>query len=253
MKFYKLLILITVLVSCTNKNDAELLIASASSLRPVLEDLIDVFSKQEKIKVDFVTASSGKLSAQIEAGAPYDVFLSANEKYPNYLQSKLKIKEEVFTFAYGSIVFLMSLEIGNEQLSWVSFVKKKETQKIVIPNPELAPYGIAANEVLEKKEIQEILNHKMVFAENVSQTNQFIKSGVVDGGFTSLSSVRSGKFDDAYSIVSISDTLYNPIVNTLLITSKNKEQQEKAQKFKAFLQSLKAKRILEKYGFRVPK
>jgi len=251
MKHIVVLVIIVLFFSCQKQQENELFIASASSLRNVLEELTAEFSKQTNIKANFITASSGKLSAQIEAGAPYDVFLSANAKYPKYLQLKLELGGELFDFAYGKVVFLISKD--RKEVNITSFLKNNEIKKIVIPNMEVAPYGIAANEILKNVRIYDKVVGKLVFAENVSQANQFLKSKTVDAGFTSLSSVKVNSFQKEYNIVSLSDTLYAPIKNTLLIVSKNKQKQQKAQKFKAFLQTEKAIYILKKYGYTIPR
>lgn len=248
-----MLVFVFVLFSCSRKKEQKLLVAAASSLRPVLEDIGAEFNKKEGVSIGLITASSGKLTAQIEAGAPYDVFLSANSIYPKYLQAKLDLKETPVKFANGSVVFLMSKKHNTDQLDIISVLKNEELKRLVIPNPKLAPYGKAVHEALMQLKLYNFVAEKLVFAESVSQANQFLSSRTLDGGFTSLSSVKVKDLESNYKIHFLSDTLYTPIANSLLIVSKNKVKQEKAQKFEAFLQSETVGLILKKYGYTIPK
>jgi len=246
-----ILIIIIFFFSCNEKEEQRLLIASASSLRSVSVELIKAFSEETNIKADLISASSGKLSVQIELGAPYDIFLSANEKYPNYLCAKLNLKDESSIFAYGQLVLLLTKQ-KQLKLNSIDVLLENEIQKIAIPNPDLAPYGIAAMEILKLLQLDKQVKSKLVYGENVNQTNQFLKSKVVDAGFTSVSSIQNSHFRGDYKIISILDSLYNPIKNTVLVVAKKTFKKEKAQKFKAFLQEEKAKSILKKYGYNIP-
>lgn len=245
-------IVFLIILSCAPTHHNTITIAAASSLRPVLQEMSSQFKVETDVAINIVTGSSGKLAAQIEAGAPYDIFLSANIIYTDYLQNKLSLANKPIIFAHGQLAFLSNADLDIDSSSLKSIINNIHFQKIAIPNPKLAPYGQAANDVLNKLYINNEVQHKLVFAENVSQSNQFLKSNAVNAGFTSVSSVRIKNFSKGYRVHAISDTLYKPIINSLLIVSKQKRKDYNVEKFITFMKTSKAKSILKKYGYTIP-
>ena len=216
---------------CDNQND-KLKIATAANMLFAMEELIDAFEKEKGIEADMILSSSGKLSSQIEAGAPFDLFFSADTKYPKQLESK-GLCEKPIIYAYGQLVF---------------WEKENSDKKLyAMANPMTAPYGLAAEEYIKAKEIY--LPH-VIYGESISQVNQFLLSGTVDGGYTSLSSVLSDRFTDEGKWMIVPDSLYSPIAQSFaIIDASNKKSEAKA--FLTYLTSEKAKVILEAYGYKV--
>ena len=205
-----------------------------------------MFEKEHEIDCEVVLASSGKLTAQIEAGAPYSILLSANEKYPHYLINKIKKYKEPKTYALGKLA-LFSNTLLKEQL--LENLTSNKIKKIAIPNPVTAPYGEIAMEYLKNTGLYDKIEHKLVFGESVLQTNQFVISGAAQLGFTSISTILPQINKDHIQWISISDNLYKPLKQQLLILDSN----SKTKKFADFMLSKSAQNVLIQHGYGIVK
>jgi molybdate transport system substrate-binding protein len=223
------------LSSCQSKTSV-LTIAVASNLQYVIEDLTDEFSAQYSVKCNWVTGSSGKLTAQLKEGAPFDVFLSADSTYPLFLIEN-KLAHSLSTFAFGKLVLWSSQS---------PFPNLEETSAVAIANPKSAPYGIAARQSLDYIEVEE---SKLVFGESVAQVNQFVLSGAVDFGFTSKSSVLAAQTQGKGSWVLVDPNFYSPIAQTAVALKHRPALSESAMQFIDFLSSKKAEEILLANGY----
>lgn len=226
-----MLLLVFTLFSCSSGTDT-LKIATAANMQFAMEELIGAFEEETEFQAEMILSSSGKLTAQIEAGAPFDIFFSADEKYPKQLWDK-GLTDEPSIYAYGRLV------------EWK--VERDQYQLYAMANPKTAPYGRATEEYLKNQKIQ---LPDVVYGESISQVNQFLLSGTVDAGFTSLSTVLSNKFHRAGSWQIIPDSLHSPIAQSYAII-KGSEKKDKATAFSSFLSSNNAKAILEAYGYHV--
>ncbi len=235
-------------ISCHQANEGEnkVSIAAAANLQFVIPELMEAFTKESGIDCTVSISSSGKLTAQITEGAPFDLFLSADMYYPNYLFQQGFGSKEPEVYAKGILV-LWSMKKMNLTLEGLA---DPQIKHIALANPELAPYGISAKELLIKKGIWEMLQGKFVFGESVSQTNQYIYTGVAEVGFTSKSSVLDQNLKSKGVWIEIPPTEYKEISQGILIL-KNSEQREGAQKFYNFIFSVKGREILKKYGYEV--
>ncbi|MFD1315510.1 molybdate ABC transporter substrate-binding protein [Namhaeicola litoreus] len=228
------------------KEEKRITIAAAANLQFVMPELTEAFTKKTGIDCTISVSSSGKLTAQISEGAPYDLFLSADMQYPNYLYSKgfgLKPPE---IYAKGILVLW---SITEENLS-LERLKDAEIKHIAMANPELAPYGIPAKEILIKEGLWEVLQEKLVFGESISQTNQFIYTGVAEVGFTSKSSVLEKSLKGKGFWKEISSSEYQDIAQGILILKQSKNQDE-TKIFYDFVFSAEGREILKKYGYEV--
>lgn len=218
-------------------------IAAASDLAGVSKALADAFEKQQggKVKVRFTLGSSGILARQIENGAPFDVFLSANERYVVDLARAGRI--EGFTArAYASgVVGLWSLD---GKITSLESLTKART--IALANPAHAPYGVAAKEVLEKLDLWTRLKPKIVFGENVRQALQYAESGNADAVVTAWP-LLIGK----PGAVRIAPNLHQPIRQIGGIV-KGSRQSLQAEAFLQFLTKGAGAAILESGGFQKP-
>jgi molybdate transport system substrate-binding protein len=168
---------LAVLLFCSlSARSADLTIAAASDLAPLAPKL----EKASKDKIRFTLASSGSLKQQIENGAPYDVFLSANEQYVKDLASA-GLVTDVTVYASGRI----ALWSPNGSVASLADLKKASVTHLAIPNPEHAPYGVAARQALESQGVWKQVEPKIVYGENVRQALQFAESGNVDAVITS--------------------------------------------------------------------
>jgi len=220
-----------------------LIVAASANTKYAIEEIILNFEeKYPDIKVKKVISSSGKLANQILRNAPYDIFLSADMKYPYFLYKKKIAKNKPEIYAYGVIV-LWSMK--STQLRSVKDLKGKKIKKIAIPNPKLAPYGEESIKILKKYGIYKNIKNKIVYGESVSQTSQYIYKKLVDAGFTAKSIVLSPKFKNKGRWIEVEKKYYSPIAQGVVMLNNKKE----TKLFFNFLFSKKAKEILKKYGY----
>ncbi|WKK65310.1 molybdate ABC transporter substrate-binding protein [Lutimonas zeaxanthinifaciens] len=240
------LIILILLVSCESEKKQVFTIAAASNLQFVIEDLVEQYSRITGTECQIVISSSGKLTAQILEGAPFDLFLSADMKYPTELYREGLTISEPYTYAYGSLVLW---SVKESQVMDMDHLRAKDLDFVALGNPKTAPYGIAAMSVINNLGLQDRLREKLVFGESIGQTNQFIISGAADLGFTSKSVVLSDKMKDKGAWIEIDRSLYDPIAQGMVLLTGRIQFREHAIKFKDFLLSEEGKVILHKFGY----
>ena len=228
-----------------NQPNSKLVVAAASSLKFAMEELTSGFTLETGIPCEAILSSSGKLAAQINEGAPYDVFLSADMKYPEHLYNNgLAISEPVI-YAYGGLV-LWSVVDGLQPS--MDLLIDDQIAHIALANPKTAPYGYAAVQVLEQQGIYNDVRDKLVFGENISQTNQFIISKAAEIGFTSKSVVLSPTMSAVGMWNEIEPGLFTPIAHGIVVINKT-DKLDQAKKFYDFIFSDQGRRILDKFGY----
>lgn len=233
--------------SCNSETKEPLRIAVASNLRYTLEELNAEFEKKTGFKVEMSVASSGKLTAQIQNGAPFDIFLSANKKYPQFLFKNGFSVEKPKLFCSGLLVYWTNKELNLK--GDIFELKSTNIQRIAIANPKIAPFGMATIDALKNISIYDSVKTKIIYAENVSQISQYVLNNNVDVGFTGKSIVLSPKLKNKGKWFDVDENLYNQIEQYVLLL-KRAEQQESAQEYYEFLFSKEAKRIFKKYGYK---
>jgi molybdate transport system substrate-binding protein len=236
-----------VIISCQPGKKPTLHIATAANARLALEEISLAFEKETAISTQIIVSSSGKHTAQIEAGAPYDIFISADLKYPSKLFTLGLTTAEPAIYAYGKLVIWTlddSLSTGIENLATPQAVH------IAIPNPKTAPYGQAAIEALKFYQLLDKLKPRLVYGESVGQTNQFIFSASAEIGFTAASIVMAPAMKNKGRWQKVDEKSYTPIAQGAVIL-KQSPQLDMANKFYLFLFSPTAKNILRSYGYDV--
>lgn len=236
-------ILLLLFTSCGNNEPRPLSIAGAANLRLALEELSKDFTARTGTPTQLIFASSGKLTAQIKAGAPYDVFLSADERYPADLAAAGLTVAEPITYAHGQLALWTTAT--NIPLNPDSLLLPR-IRRIAIANPVTAPYGQAALDLLQQWGLDETLRDKLVYGESVGQTNQFVYSGSADIGISALSTVITGEQFLKYT------SLDGPLVQQAAVALSASPRQRESIAFMDYLQSLAAATILQKYGYLVP-
>ncbi len=234
-------------LGCKKNNTNKIAIATAANMQFAMKELSQAFTKQSGIKCDIIVSSSGKLTAQIKEGAPYDLFVSADMKYPEDLYQSGFTTQKPEIYAYGKLV-LWSIE--EDLKPNIDQLSDEQIKYIAIANPKTAPYGQAAVDVLNYYNIFEKVENKLVYGESISQTNQFIISGSANVGFTAKSVVLSPKVEGKGQWTAIDENSYTPIAQGVVILKKDNPS-EKAEKFYSFLFSERSKEILENFGYLV--
>jgi len=220
----------------------EIKIAIASNVSYAIKPLITEFNKQHKTKVKIILGSSGKLTAQIKYGAPYDLFLSANMKYPNFLyQDKIALKKPR-VYAKGKLALF---SIKEKNLINISSINSAKT--IALANPKTAPYGKAALEAITNADLLKQNKKKFVYAENISQTLQyaFVAADIAFVAKSSLYSPKMERFKKDTNYIDIDENLYEPILQGIALLNEKKSTLD----FYNFMLSNDAKKILKQYGY----
>jgi molybdate transport system substrate-binding protein len=245
----KLLILLFALTIPLVSIAQKLRIAVAANAQFVAKVLAEEFKKQNGIEAELIVSSSGKLTAQIEQGAPFDVFLSADMKYPQELYAKQLTTAKPQVYAYGALVIWaqkgISLKGGLKALNNLA------VKKIAIANAALAPYGEAAEQAIERSNLMSTFKPKLVYGESIAQVNQYLLTGAADVAFTAKSLVLDPAQKANNNWVEVNRKLYQPIAQgVVLLKSSSGANLARAKKFHGFLFSTSAKQIFKAYGYR---
>jgi molybdate transport system substrate-binding protein len=226
----------------------EISVAVASNFAYTPRLLSADFEEQTGHKLRISSASTGKLYTQIEHGAPFDVFLSADEKRPELLVAENKAEpSSEYVYARGRIVLLSNLM---PTTSCQDVLTSTELKHLSIANPEIAPYGVAAKQVMEKLELWAGLQSRLVKGENIAQTLQFVTSKNAQAGFVAESMLHMGVEIDSACIWDIPTVMYSPIKQKMVILSKAKDNVA-TQEFFRYIKTPHAKEIIRSTGYDV--
>jgi molybdate transport system substrate-binding protein len=229
----------------------EIRVAAAADLKFAMDELAARFEKESGTKVNVTYGSSGNFFAQIQNGAPFDLFFSADIEYPRKLEAAgLAEPGTLFEYATGRIVIWASANAGVDvaKEKWASLLKP-EIQKIAIANPDHAPYGRAAVAALKNAGIYDRVKSKLVYGENISQAAQFVQSGNAQAGIIALSLAISPGMKEGKSW-EIPPDKYPPLEQgAVLLTTGKKEE---ARQFLELVKSPEGRAALEKFGFAPP-
>lgn len=226
-------------------------VAVAANAQFVAEALKASFEKETGIDTQLIISSSGKLTTQIQQGAPFDVFLSADMKYPQALYDSGLTEGKPNVYAYGVLV-MWSLKDKNLNKG-IQTVNEASVKKIAIANPKLAPYGEAAVQALRKNRLYEQAEPKLVYAESIAGVNQYLLTGVADLAFTAKSVVQEPSMQNKGQWIEVDQQTYSPIAQgVVMLKSAATRNQAAARQFYDFLFTTKAKNIFQTYGYRLP-
>jgi molybdate transport system substrate-binding protein len=227
-------------------------VAAASNLVYALDALDAEFAKAAPgVTVTSATGASGSLVAQIEHGAPYDVFLSADPDFPRALVKAGQADAgSLSAFAVGRLV-LWTTEAGVDVSDIPAAVRSPVVKKLAIANVATAPYGRAAKEALEKLGAWADAQPKLVVGENISQTAQFVDTANADAGFVALSIVVSPKLKEKGRWTEVPAGLYGSLEQCAVITVHGSSNPAAA-RYIAFLHSAAARAILQQFGYGIP-
>lgn len=227
-------------------------VAAAADLKFAMEELSKEFKSEKGTKVDVTSGSSGNFFAQIQSGAPFDLFFSADMEYPKRLEAEgFTEPGTLYEYALGRIVIWApaNSRVDVALDKWNSLLESR-IQKIAIANPALAPYGRAAVAALQKAGIYERVKTKLVYGESISQAAQFVQSGNAQAAVIARSVTLSPGMKDGKAWEIPAD-MYPPIEQGAVVL-KNAKDKIDAVAFLEFVKAAAGRAILEKYGFAVP-
>ncbi len=240
--------------SVAEEGRATLRIAAAADLRFALEEVLVEFRKTTpEMPVEATYGSSGTLFAQIENGAPFDLFLSADAKLPRQLIEKGSAeKESFFLYALGHLAVWVPVasKLDLKALGLRALLEPG-TRKVAVANPQVAPYGAAAVSALQKAGVYEGLKERLVLGENVAQAAQFAQSGAADAGLISLSLALSPKMQADGRFWTVPKE-WAPGLEQAGVICRRSAHGAGAQKVVALLRSAAGQAILARNGFSSP-
>ena len=223
-------------------------VAAASDLIPAFEEIGERFNEESGYRVEFTFGSSGLLAQQVEAGAPIDVYVSANREYPERLRDQgLLLDDTLQVYATGRIV-VWSLDEDLGQIDDLSRLLDPEIRRVAIGNPDHAPYGVAGREALQAAGIWDEIQDRLVLGSNIRETMQYAETGNVDVAIVALSLAIAS--DEGHWTV-IPATMHQPISQTLGIVAES-EHLDAAREFVRFVSSDDGLDSLRSYGFQTP-
>lgn len=250
MKNLRALLLLIALAVPSAVHAEKIAIAAAADLKFALDEIIRNFRHAGPAdEVDVTYGSSGKFHAQIQQGAPYDLFFSADIAYPRELADKGLAASPVTPYAIGRIV-LWSPTLDASKLT-LEHLADSRFAHIAIANPKHAPYGKRAEEALRTLGLWEKVAPKLVFGENISHAAQFVQSGNAEIGILALSLVLNPELARQGSYALIPEKLHRPLEQAFVIT-RRAESNPLAKRFADHVRTPSSRAILERYGFSVP-
>ncbi len=241
-----IIFILSIGASCKQQKTAKLTIATAANMQFAMEEISAIFTEETGIKCEIIISSSGKLTAQIKEGAPYDIFISADMKYPQELYKTGFTTSKPTIYAYGKLVLWSMVDSIKPS---IDLLLQKNIKHIASANPKTAPYGIATEEVLNYYKIFDSVKNKLVYGESIAQTNQFITTKATEVGFTAKSVVLSRIVKGKGNWIPLDNNTYTPIKQGVVIIKNSPSSSEKKEIFYNFLFSKKGKDILNKFGY----
>jgi molybdate transport system substrate-binding protein len=245
-------ILVWLLLTCGSASAQGLAVAAASDLQTALPEIVAEFEKETGQPVRLTFGSSGNFFTQIDNGAPFDVFLSADIDYPRRLERAGRADPgSLYEYATGRLVLWTRTDSGIEVRRGLGVLADARVRRIAIANPEHAPYGRAAVAALRHEGVYERVREKFVFGENISQAAQFAQSGGADVGLLALALALSPALKGSGIYVDIPVSWHPPIQQAAIVLASSR-QKPLARQFIEYLKKPDGKRILQSYGFAVP-
>jgi molybdate transport system substrate-binding protein len=228
-------------------------VAAAADLQFVLTDIAERFAIEHGDRVELVFGSSGTLTRQIQDGAPFELFLSADEAFVDRLVQAGLTRDRGALYAIGRIVLFApprSPLVASEGFDGLArLIEGRRVPRFAIANPEHAPYGAAAQQALRKHGLWDALQPALVLGENVSQAAQFATTGNAVGGIIAYSLALAPALQEQGTYALIPDADHAPLRQRMVLLGRAGPV---AERFYRYLQEPAARTMLERYGFALP-
>ena len=226
-------------------------IAVAANMKDAFTAINSAFIASGKPEMRIVYGSSGNFASQIMNGAPFNLFISADESYPLELYRNGKTVDAGKVYAIGKLVILTKnssgIKLNTDKTELARVIAK--ANKIAIAKPELAPYGRAAVEYLKAVGLWDVAKDKLVYADNIGMATMFVSTGAADLGFTALSLAKSPELVKDTSYLLLDESLYEPIKQRMVLI---KGAPPEVSDLYQFMQSTKVRQILLQSGYSLP-
>ena len=230
----------------------ELTVAAASDLNYAFKEVIAGYEQQTGHHVKLTLGSSGTFSAQIQNGAPFDLYFSADIGYPKKLEEAgLVVPGSLYPYAIGRIVLWTGNGSHLDLSKGLEILREPTIKKIAIANPKHAPYGRAAVAAMEYFKVYDQVKDRLILGENISQAAQFIESGACDAGIIALSLALAPAMKAAGQYWEIPAIAHAPLEQGAVILKQSKNPQA-AKQFLEYIKSPQGQEIMKRYGFTLP-
>lgn len=227
---------------------AEALVAVATNFAEVMAALVPRFEADTDHRIRVSSGSTGKLYAQIRNGAPFDIFLAADRRRPELLESAgAAVAGSRFTYAIGRLV-LWSADANRIGADGAAVLRRGDFRHLAIANPKLAPYGLAAQQALSALGLWDPLKDRIVQGENIGQVFSLVATGNAEIGFVALSAVLSPRHKVTGSYWNVPVNLYEPIRQDAVLLSHGAENAA-ARAFLGYMKSAAARSVIARYGY----
>jgi molybdate transport system substrate-binding protein len=229
----------------------KLTIAAAADLKFALDDVVAAYRQDHQgNEIEVIYGSSGKFHTQLQQGAPYDLFFSADIGFPRQLAEVGQAGSPVVPYAFGRIV-LWSAALDASALRLEDLAKDQRIRHVAIANPKHAPYGMRAVEALQATKQYQAVESKLVFGENIAHTAQFVDSGNAQVGIIALALALNPELSAKGGYWLIPQELHEPLEQGFIVT-KRAEHNDLAHSFAAYMSSPVARALMTRYGFGLP-
>jgi molybdate transport system substrate-binding protein len=240
-------------VAASGKAGREITVAAAADLSAAMQEVVRAYEKQTGVKVKLSFGASGVLTKQIENGAPFDVFFSADMEYPRELISHGDAEgASLYRYAVGKLVLWApsdsTLDVEHRGMSVLA---DPQVKKIAMANPQHAPYGRAAVAAMKHVGLYDQVSDRLVMGENVSQAAQFVESGNAQVGFVALAHAVAPAMQGKGKYWQIPAEAYPPLDQGVVVLSHSRSKKE-ASAFVEYIKTKAAAAVLRKYGFALP-
>jgi molybdate transport system substrate-binding protein len=227
-------------------------VAAASDLMDAMNEIAANFEKATGCTIRVSTGSSGNFLSQIENGAPFDLFFSADIEYPKKLEAEgLAVPGSTYLYAVGKIVLWVRNDFRLDVSKGLAVLLGPGIGKVAIANPQHAPYGRAAEEALRKAGVYDAIKSRLVLGENISQAAQFVESGNADAGILALSLALSPELKGKGRFFLVPENLYTPIEQGV-VAIRASQNPRGARAFLKYVKTPATAALLERYGFALP-
>ena len=250
MKIFKSLFLAGALLLSLSVHAGKIAIAAAADLKFAMDEIVAAFKQSNPAdEVEVIYGSSGKFHTQIQQGAPYDLYFSADIAFPRELVKHGLATADVEPYAFGRIV-LWSASLDATRMTLASLADPKIT-RIAIANPRHAPYGKRAEEALRASGLWEQVEPKLVYGENIAHTAQFVQTGNAQIGIIALSLAINPELASQGGYWLIPAALHEPLEQGYIIT-RRAANKALAKRFADYMGSKPARAVMTHYGFVLP-
>ncbi len=250
MKLIKLLFAASALLLALSAQAEKITIAAAADLKFAMDEIVSRYKQSHAAdEIEVVYGSSGKFNTQIQQGAPFDLFFSADIAFPRELAKSGLAASEVKPYAVGRIV-LWSSRMDASKMTLASLTDPKIAH-IAIANPQHAPYGKRAEEALRISGLWGKIESKLVYGENIANTAQFVQTGNAEVGIIALSLAVSPTLSAKGGYYLIPDKLHAPLEQGFILT-KRATDNALAKRFAEYMSSKSARAVMTQYGFVLP-